>query len=815
MLGVHSLAPTRLYTGTETKKAAPKPPPPDMTETQPAVVADSHGAGLPLSTEVESRPVTALTQQHTAPSHESRDSGVADLEATNEPDGPEGKAATTTSTATRGRQVEAGQQSKTDSIDFSSRQAEAQAEAGPSRPAAARPTTSRHSSLQREPADALARPNDLPDETHHNAIAYRRDPETVIAYLVALPPPVVQGVPLDVPTRYFMYAPPAPHLAKPANHGHGSSEGYVRRLNRRWQQSVHDARLNAHNGKRFSARGTRSKLVRGVTRALDRLKDDDVTFLSRVHPSTVTHLILMHPRALAGGGAPQEVLQTFRRQVFEGKRKAKRDSIVSAALFFPALAIDTAAIFFGGLAEVDGIWMLVSVKAYRTARVITRKIGPDPKTMEIEQRQLIEDAKRSGFPAPPEPEEEDEGDAEPGAIRRSVDALRRSMGSVTYRMNPRNKSRSKRNKGGGGGGDASDEAAGRPQTTGGDDPDGGFTGGELEHYEEEEEGSGDRQGATATRDASPQSGSEPELSGWLEHSAEEAGPSSDGAPGPSNAQPERREAAAGGGVLEDGANERRPSVESDGRDHTPKKGSKFQLTFYPSPAMDVLSRYVQNSCHNYNGRAYPSPEAEATEQDVLDMIGWHPEQREHDTAEQITEDVQVCISPPQLLTSSVPRDPELTRSPTSSGNGATSRTTSSSWPSRPPRPGTRRAARRPRRRAGKSRARSPASAPSRVASTSDAPSSRRARPGRRPSSQRRVLPRPPRRRRPSRRRAAGRASGRAWARCATRRAAGSPLKRREQRRRRRRRRSAVALGPVREQLLPPSCACPASRSPGV
>lgn len=609
MLSFHSLAPTRLYAGTETKKAAPKPQPADMTETQPAVVANSHGSDLP-PTEVESRPVTALTQQHAAPSHESRDSGVADLEATNEPDGPEQKA-----TTTRAGRVEA--RNKTDSIDFSSRQAQA----GPSQPG--RPTSS-HSSLQQEPAVlALNRP----DETHHNAIAYRRDPETVIAYLVALPKPTVQGVPLDVPTKYFMYAPPAPHLVKPPHGG----EGYVRRLNRRWQQSVHNARTNAHNGKRFSAKGTRSKIVRGFVHMLDKLKDDDVTFLSRVHPSTVTHLILIHPWELAGGGQPEDVLQTFRRQVFESKKKAKRDSIISAALFFPALAIDTAAIFFGGLAEVDGIWMLVSVKAYRTARVITRKIGPEPKTMEIERQKLIEDAKRSGFPVP-EPEVEEE-DSEPGAIRRSVDALRRSMGSVTYRMNPR-KSKSKRNKGG----DSSDETS-RPQTTDASrsDPDGGFTGGELEHYEEEEEGDGP--GTTAN-----QSDSEPELSGWLEHSAEEAEAAGDGAPGSSNSQPDRRQGARGG-VLEDSANEPRSSIESDGRGNVSKKGQNFQLTFYPSPAMDALSRYVQNSCHNYNGRAYSSPATATTEQDVLDMIGWHPEQREHDTAEQITEDVQVCICP--------------------------------------------------------------------------------------------------------------------------------------------------------------------------
>lgn len=650
MLSFHSLSPAKLYTGTQTK-AAPKPKPAAMLETQTAAAANSHDGPALASKLVEPRPV-ALAQQHTAPSHESRDSGVADLESASEPQppGPEPKPEPKPGGSLAG----GGSENQTASIDFSS-------SAGPSSQPA-RPPSAARSSLQRD-ADirpAPPPPRSGPDETHHNAIAYRRDPETVIAYLVPLPRPTVQGTQLDVPTRYFLYAPPPPHLVKPpsssgsgsgAAGGGGGGEGYVRRLNRRWQQSVHKSKTNARNGRRVSLRGTHSKAVRGIVRGLDRLKYDDVTFLARVHPSTVTHLILIHPSGLSsssGGGdggaeeAPEDLLRTFRAQVFESKKKAKRGSILSAALFFPALAIDTAAIFFGGLAEVDGIWMLVSIKAYRTARVITRKIGPEPKTLQVEQEQLIEDAKRSGFP-PPRPEVDEEEDSEePGAIRRSVDALRRSMGSVTYRMNYK-RSRGKKAKGG----DSSSDTS-RPQTNDASrsDIEGGFMGGELEHHQEEEEGGRAEAAGTsaaAQEGAAPRGGqSEPELSGWLEHATddEDAG---DGAPGPSNSQPSR--GPGSGGILVDGGNtdEPRSSAESDENGDS-KKGENFQLTFYPSPAMEVLTRYLQEACHRYNGQAFSSPAGTTTEQDVLDVMGWHPEKRDHDTAEEIAEDEQVRLS---------------------------------------------------------------------------------------------------------------------------------------------------------------------------
>ncbi|KAJ4417547.1 hypothetical protein N0V82_006106 [Gnomoniopsis sp. IMI 355080] len=640
MLGVHSLAPAQLYAGTE-RKPAPKPKS-NMGDVQSAVLGDANATTNPHDSDITHtrrkkelaggpNDTTRLAQ---------RDSGVGSTTGDSHEFSQINEDAPSTSQRTEPASWLAGEQpaasdgaqkpttvpppqpvtvpmenseKRTDSIDFSNRPP---TEAGPSRKRAG----SSHSSLQHDAPLEQAPPR--PDETHFNAIAYRRDPETVIAYLVPLPQPKLQGNNKEAVTepKYFLYAPPPPHLLKPRN---GASEGYVRKLNRHWQQQVRRAqRSEQPTGKRILPhKRLHGKVVRGMTRALGKLQTDDVTFLARIHPKTVNHLILIHPWGLSGAQTPEEVMRTFRAQMFESKKKAKRDSILSAVFFMPALAIDTLAIFFGGMAEVDGIWMLVSVTAYRTARFITRKMGPEPKTMELEQAKLIEDAKRSGFPPTPPPEAEE--DSEPGAVRRSVDALRRSLGSVKYRMSMnQRRSRSRKRKGG----ESSSTDTSRPQTTEASRTDlEGFNRGELEdHAEENEAPTTSAAVPAAAPPSTAHSGSE--LSGFLEHMDEEV--TDDGQPGSSS-----------GGIFASEADGHRTSAESNNTTKsTKKKGQNFQLTFYPSPAMDVLARYVQESCHMKNGRVYSSPDIVPTEEDVLNVVGWRPERREHDSPEAQADD---------------------------------------------------------------------------------------------------------------------------------------------------------------------------------
>lgn len=605
MLGVHSLAPVKLTAGTTTVKTKPtirRVVSKDFSETAPTAPVDT--APQADTSQGTTSPQPPMAEVREAPTHEPL-AGKAEVEAV--PNGAPHKPQEEVEPQTAQR--------LSVPVDAD--------EAGPSIPVSqAEPAPFVNS--QDEP-DAMENretaPETRPDETHANAISYRRDPETVISYLVPLPQPSIQGKTLQVPQKYFLYAPPPPHLVKPA---HGS-EGYALRLTRHWQQSVRRAKINAHNGKKVSWRGVRSKAVRGCVWGLNKLKYDDVAFLARIHPKTVTHLILIHPSDLSTIQSPEELLSTFRAQMFESKKRAKRNSIISAALFLPALAIDTAAVFFGGLAEIDGIWMLVSVTAYRTARLITQKMGPDPKTLEISQEKLIEDAKKLR----PHPEKEESDDeSETGAIRKSVDALRRGVGSVKHRMSLQGRRERKERKS-----ESADRAStdvSRPQTRASQ----GFVGGELGDHAEEGATAADSTNANVaagTNETTTTGRGEEGMSGVLEHSVEEEAPSAD---------PSRPT----GGIFQDDT-----AMSTNGSGDglaVQNRGQNFQLTFYPSPAMESLDRYMQNTCHIYNGRAFSDTTAVPSEAEVLAVMGWSPERRTHLTAEQQQEDEEVCRQAP-------------------------------------------------------------------------------------------------------------------------------------------------------------------------
>lgn len=254
-----------------------------------------------------------------------------------------------------------------------------------------------------------------------NSVGYARNPERVVAYLIPLPAPTRQGQVMQVPQvcvrpssysflflllfkqprmarppqnttdtqdaqRYMVYTPPAPHLLKPQG-----KEGKRHKLKRLAQQEVKKAKT--FEGKTLSIRGLHSKTLRGCDWAVAAIKNADITFLNRVPRKQVNELILIHPASVLHGHSPEDVHHEFTAQLARTKRKAAIHSIISVALFPPALVIDTLAAIvwpFGGLAEIDGVWAYASLSGYLTARSVTRRLDKTPLTTpsESEQRQL-------------------------------------------------------------------------------------------------------------------------------------------------------------------------------------------------------------------------------------------------------------------------------------------------------------------------------------------------------------------------------------------------------------------------------------------
>ncbi|KAL1860701.1 hypothetical protein Daus18300_009044 [Diaporthe australafricana] len=215
-------------------------------------------------------------------------------------------------------------------------------------------------------------------------VGYIRNPEKLIAYLIPLPPPSSKGQTLDVPQRYMIYTPPAPHLLKPAPGGGGggggkTKEGKRHKAKRLAQQEVRKAKT--YDGKTLSLRGLHYKATRGVDWAVAAIKNADITFLNRVPRKQVTELVLIHPTSVLADHSPAQVHAEFGAQLRRTQRRAARDSVISTLLMPPSLVIDTLAAViwpFGGLAEIDGVWMYASISGYLTARSVTRRMESEP-----------------------------------------------------------------------------------------------------------------------------------------------------------------------------------------------------------------------------------------------------------------------------------------------------------------------------------------------------------------------------------------------------------------------------------------------------
>lgn len=211
-------------------------------------------------------------------------------------------------------------------------------------------------------------------------VGYTRDPERLIAYLIPLPPPSSKGQTLDVPQRYMIYTPPAPHLLKPSTvTGSGAKEGKRHKAKRLVQQEVKKAKT--YDGKTLSLRGLHYKALRGCDRAVAAIKSPDITFLNRVPRKQVSELVLIHPASVLADYTAREVHAEVGAQLARTQRRAARDSVISTLLFPPSLVIDTLAAVvwpFGGLAEIDGVWMYASISGYLTARSVTRRMEREP-----------------------------------------------------------------------------------------------------------------------------------------------------------------------------------------------------------------------------------------------------------------------------------------------------------------------------------------------------------------------------------------------------------------------------------------------------
>lgn len=208
--------------------------------------------------------------------------------------------------------------------------------------------------------------------------------------MIPLPQPLgPNGLPLAVPQRYMLYLPPAPDLLKPdpptdnispsdqaADGKHdGATNAAAKersrdKARRKWQAEVRKAKT--YSGAVVSVRGLYSASVRGAVYVLSLLQRSELTFLSRLPRRTLRELELMHPGSSSAGD--EERFAEVRAEFERNRRLARRDFWIATALLPFATTIDLLIPIFGGLSEVDLVWMAVNGRAWLAARGVTKRM---------------------------------------------------------------------------------------------------------------------------------------------------------------------------------------------------------------------------------------------------------------------------------------------------------------------------------------------------------------------------------------------------------------------------------------------------------
>ncbi|EME44931.1 hypothetical protein DOTSEDRAFT_110190, partial [Dothistroma septosporum NZE10] len=70
--------------------------------------------------------------------------------------------------------------------------------------------------------------------------------------------------------------------------------------------------------------------------------------------------------------------ENFTASLLRTKKRALRDTLISALLFPPAIVLDTLAVPiwpFGGLAEIDAVWLYASIRGLKTSHTITKRLS--------------------------------------------------------------------------------------------------------------------------------------------------------------------------------------------------------------------------------------------------------------------------------------------------------------------------------------------------------------------------------------------------------------------------------------------------------
>ncbi|KAL1616238.1 hypothetical protein SLS54_008531 [Diplodia seriata] len=261
------------------------------------------------------------------------------------------------------------------------------------------------------------------DDDPANPIHYTRDPHKLIAYLIPFPKPALKDTAPDaIPDRFIIYTPPPPPLSKPAE---GEKEERMRKVQRKWQEEVREAKTST--AKTASWKGIKSRATRTIDWAVNQTTSSNLDFINRLGgdggggggggkqkgpapADTTTHdhdhdapnaptaapddphstakktigltdMVIVYPPSSTTGATsddPAAMRAEFVSSMLRTKTKAQRDAVLATGLLPVSFAVDVLATVvwpFGGLVEMDAVWMYSSMRGAKIARSTTRRLA--------------------------------------------------------------------------------------------------------------------------------------------------------------------------------------------------------------------------------------------------------------------------------------------------------------------------------------------------------------------------------------------------------------------------------------------------------
>lgn len=268
----------------------------------------------------------------------------------------------------------------------------------PPRPQSQQPAPYNPQDYQNVPMGTNQDPARLSLEQHDisSPIHFARDPHKLIGYLVPFPKPHIPSIsPDQIPQRFLIYTPPPPpFMAAPKE---GEKESKVHKVQRKWLEEVRTAKTS--NVKTMSWKGLKGKATKGISWGMSQTKSSSLEFLNRIgenedaandkdhedgHPEgeqtkgtvKLEEMLLVYPANMLGTN--ETIRKEFVETMLRSKSKAERDAVIATGLLPVSFALDMLMVLvwpFGGLLEIDAVWLYSSVRGAKTSRSVTKRLS--------------------------------------------------------------------------------------------------------------------------------------------------------------------------------------------------------------------------------------------------------------------------------------------------------------------------------------------------------------------------------------------------------------------------------------------------------